>query len=104
MSIWLYEHHLVGLLIGLATFLIIGLFHPLVIKGYYYFGMNCRWYFFLTGVITAVLSIFCTDIILSVLAGVTSFSCFWSIKEISEQRERVRKGWFPENPKNRDKT
>ena len=28
----------VGILIGLATFLIIGLFHPLVIKGEYYFG------------------------------------------------------------------
>ena len=26
----------VGILIGLATFLIIGLFHPLVIKGEYY--------------------------------------------------------------------
>ena len=25
--------------------------------------------------------------------------CFWSIKEVFEQRERVRKGWFPKNPK-----
>jgi hypothetical protein len=31
--------------------------------------------------------------------GVTAFSSFWSIIEVFEQRERVRKGWFPENPK-----
>ncbi|MDE7418663.1 MAG: DUF4491 family protein [Muribaculaceae bacterium] len=33
------------------------------------------------------------------LLGVTAFSCFWSILEVKEQRERVRKGWFPANPK-----
>ena len=31
-----------GVIIGLSTFLIIGLFHPLVIKGYYYLGLKCR--------------------------------------------------------------
>ena len=31
----------------------------------------------------------------SVLLGVTGFSCFWSVKELFDQRERVRKGWFP---------
>jgi hypothetical protein len=30
---------------------------------------------------------------------VVGFSCFWSIHEIIEQRERVRKGWFPRNPR-----
>ena len=29
-----------GLLVGLATFLIIGLFHPLVIKAEYYIGVS----------------------------------------------------------------
>ena len=29
-------------------------------------------------------------------------SCLWSIKELFEQRERVRKGWFPENPKHKN--
>jgi hypothetical protein len=23
----------------------------------------------------------------------------WSIKELKEQRRRVKKGWFPQNPK-----
>ena len=31
----------------------------------------------------------------STIIGVTAFSCFWSILELFEQRECVRKGWFP---------
>jgi hypothetical protein len=31
--------------------------------------------------------------------GVFGFSSLWSIHEIIEQEERVKKGWFPANPK-----
>ena len=34
----------------------------------------------------------------SILAGV-GMSCLWSILELFEQEERVKKGWFPANPK-----
>lgn len=91
--------HISGLLIGLATFLIIGIFHPLVIKGEYYFGQTCRWWFGLCGVGFLIASLLVEDTAVSALLGVTAFSCFWSIKEVAEQRERVRKGWFPENPR-----
>ena len=37
---FLTAHHLLGLTIGLCAFLCIGLFHPLVIKGEYYFGVK----------------------------------------------------------------
>ena len=36
-----------GPLIGLATFLIIGVFHPIVIKTEYYFGTRPWWIFLL---------------------------------------------------------
>ena len=39
------------------------------------------------------------DTLLSTLLGVVAFSSFWSILELFQQRERVRKGWFPANPK-----
>ena len=39
-----------GLLVGLATFLIIGLFHPIVIKSEYHFGVRCWWVFLLVGI------------------------------------------------------
>lgn len=91
-----------GLIIGAATFLIIGLFHPIVIKAEYYFGVRCWWAFLLVGLIAAVGALFVEGVVLSTLLGVFAFSSFWSILEIFEQRERVRKGWFPENPKRKD--
>ena len=37
------------------------------------------------------------------LLGVFAFSCFWTVHEITEQEERVRKGWFPANPNRKSK-
>jgi hypothetical protein len=39
------------------------------------------------------------EIVISTILGVTIFSCFWSILELFEQRERVHKGWFPRKEK-----
>ena len=36
---FLAQYNLTGIVIGVATFLIIGIFHPLVIKGEYWFGV-----------------------------------------------------------------
>lgn len=88
-----------GLMIGLGTFLIIGLFHPVVIKAEYYFGTKCWWWFLVVGVLLIVASLWVNSILVSALLGVTAFSCFWSILEVFQQQERVRKGWFPRNPK-----
>ncbi len=87
-----------GILIGVSTFLIIGLFHPLVIKAEYYIGVKSWWLFLLLGVISALLSLFISNLFLSILFGVVAFSSFWSIGEVFEQRKRVQKGWFPKNP------
>lgn len=95
----LEKFHMAGLFVGLCTFLIIGLFHPLVIKGEYYFGEKIKWWFLFFGIVFLALSLAVDGIILSSLLGVTSFSCFWSVKEVKEQVERVRKGWFPSNPR-----
>jgi hypothetical protein len=88
-----------GLGIGLATFLIIGLFHPVVIKAEYYWGTKCWWIFLVLGTIGVIASLFVENIFISALLGVFSFSSFWTIKEVFEQKERVKKGWFPRNPK-----
>ncbi|MGM9803500.1 MAG: DUF4491 family protein [Muribaculaceae bacterium] len=90
-----------GIIIGVSTFLIIGVFHPIVIKGEYYFGTRCWWCFLLAGLVLLVAAALVESVLASALLGVTSFSCFWSILEIFEQQERVRKGWFPRNPKRR---
>ena len=87
-----------GIIVGLAAFLIIGIFHPIVIKAEYYLGVKCWWIFMLAGIVLGVLSLTSEGLIVSSLLGVTAFSSFWSILELKQQKERVRKGWFPKGP------
>ena len=96
---FLTTHHLLGLIIGISTFLVIGIFHPIVVKAHYYWGTECWWIFLVLGIIGIVLSIIITEVLWSAILGVFAFSSFWTIKELFEQQERVKKGWFPKNPK-----
>ena len=96
-------YNLTGLIIGICTFLIIGLFHPVVIKAEYYWGTGCTYFFLDLGIVGTVAAMWVTKVLRSSLLGVFAFSSFWTIKEIFEQEERVRKGWFPENPKRKKK-
>lgn len=96
-------YNLTGVLIGLITFLVIGFFHPLVIKGEYYFGVKCWWVFLVMGIAGIAGALFLHNIILSTACGVFAFSSFWSIGELFEQKKRVEKGWFPRREKNREK-
>ncbi len=95
--------HFYGLIIGAATFLIIGLFHPLVIKGEYYFGVRIWWVFLLLGLLGIAGSLLVANEVISILLGVFAFSSLWGIGEVFEQRKRVQKGWFPANPKRKSK-
>ncbi len=92
-----------GPVIGLTTFLIIGLFHPLVIKGEYYFGQKVNYAFLTVGIAALAGAFFCEGVYASAILAVIGFSSFWSILEVREQRERVRKGWFPANPKRKNR-
>ena len=65
--------HFTGILITVCTFVIIGVFHPLV-----------------------------ANVLLSSILGVLGASLLWSIGELFSQKRRVEKGWFPMNPKRKD--
>ena len=95
--------HFSGIIIGVATFLIIGFFHPIVIKAEYWFGVKCWWVFLLVGLITLAASLVIANPVLSVLCAVFGASSLWSIGELFHQRRRVEKGWFPKNPKRKGK-
>lgn len=90
-----------GLIIGVSVFLLIGLFHPIVIKAEYYFGKRVWWVFGVTGLASMAGSILAQDLCLSLFLGVFSMVCLWSIPELFQQEQRVKKGWFPKNPKRR---
>ena len=91
-----------GIAIGFVTFLVIGIFHPIVIKTEYHFGKKRWWIFLIAGLIFTLASIFVKNNYHSIILGVIAFSSYWSILEMFEQHERVRKGWFPMNPKRKD--
>lgn len=94
--------HFEGIIIAVATFFIIGSFHPIVIKAEYYWGVKCWPAFALVGIVLLAGSLFISSTLAAALVGVTGCSALWSILEIFEQRERVRKGWFPRNPNRKD--
>lgn len=88
-----------GALLGLSTFLIIGVFHPIVIKTEYHFGTRPWMAFLAVGIGCGIASLFIAHVFWSAVIAIIGFSCLWSIIEIFEQRQRVIKGWFPMNPK-----
>lgn len=88
-----------GLMIGIIAFLIIGVFHPIIIKCEYYFTEKIWPVFLITGILTIVLSCFIHQAIVSAALAIFGCTCLWSIIELKEQTKRVEKGWFPKNPK-----
>lgn len=88
-----------GIIIGIGAFLIIGALHPVVIKTEYYAGVGAWPVFLVSGLICICFSLLAASFIVSALLAILGFSLLWSIRELHEQQERVKKGWFPQNPK-----
>ena len=88
-----------GIIIGISTFLIIGLFPPVGLKAESDWGTKCWWICLVLGVLGIIGALLVESILISSLLGVFAFSSFWTIKEVFDQRKRVLKGWFPMNPK-----
>lgn len=92
-----------GILIAVICFAGIGVFHPIVIKAEYHFGKNCWPVFLVCGLALIVASALVSSIPVSVILGGIGCCCLWSIWELFEQEKRVKRGWFPENPKRKKK-
>ncbi len=91
--------HFTGIIIAISTFLVIGAFHPMVIKMEYHTGTRYWWTFLMAGVAFVAAALFIENVIASSVCGVVGASFLWSIGELFEQRKRVLRGWFPMNPK-----
>ena len=84
-----------GIWIGAAAFVIIGILHPVVIKVEFHWGTGMWPLFLAAGLACMVASLFVCETVISALLGTLGFSLIWSIRELFEQRQRVKKGWFP---------
>jgi hypothetical protein len=90
-----------GVALGFIMLLLIGFGHILIIKGEYYFGTKLWPLFLIFGLLSVIASIFVNSALLLGILGITGFIFLWSIYELFQQKERVRKGWFPKNTNKR---
>ena len=96
--------NLKGIILGALSFLIIGVWHPIVIKGEYHFGRKvCMPAFAAIGVACVALSLRVKNTILNAAIALFGFSALWGINEVAEQEQRVERGWFPATPKRQGK-
>lgn len=84
-----------GLLLGLATLLIIGLGFVWVIRGERYFGLLWWPYVMALGVALILASLFVPSAWASALLGVAGASLVWGATEFKEQAVRAELGWYP---------
>jgi hypothetical protein len=88
-----------GIAIGIIAFLVIGLFHPLVIYCEYHAGTKLWPVFLITGILLCAISLFVKHPVFNATLGIIAFTCFWSILELFKQRKRVERGWFQKKQK-----
>ena len=88
-----------GVMIAAVCFLVIGVFHPIVIWAEYCVSSRCWPVFLLAGLLFLAASLVVSQVLVSTVLGVIGCSCLWSILELKEQEKRVERGWFPKNPR-----
>lgn len=93
--------HFEGILIGFASLLVIGVFHPIVIWAEYYFSARIWPLFLAAGILLLGAALFLVGL-LSIVLALVGVACLWSIRELKEQSRRVERGWFPRNPKRKN--
>ena len=102
------ELNLEGVVVGAASLLVIGAFHPLVIWCEYRFTQRIWPVFLIAGLLCLLAALLMMGLglwrgeggtVLSILLGLLGAGCLWSIRELKEQAKRVERGWFPKNPK-----
>lgn len=95
--------HFQGVLLGLISLALIGVLHPVVIKGEFYCGAKIWIFFLLGGVLSLAASLFIENFFLSAAFGILGFDLLWCVPEVVQQKKRVEKGWFPKGPSHRGK-
>ena len=83
-----------GVAVGIVALVMIGVFHPIVIKCEYYFSHKI-WPLFLAAGIGFLLAALFTNGMLSMILGLAGVSCLWSIRELQEQARRVVRDGVP---------
>lgn len=84
-----------GLLLGIATILIVGLGFLWVIRGERFFGLLWWPYVIALGLALIGASLFVASDWGSALLGILGASLIWGASEFKEQAVRAELGWYP---------
>ena len=71
------DFNFLGLIISVGVFLLIGVFHPIVIKTEYYFSDRVWPVFLVGGIISVICSLLVDNTVGSALLGALGCSFFW---------------------------
>ena len=69
----------------------------------YHWTARCWPAFLAAGLVFLALSLAVEHTLGSVVLGILGCSSLWSILELREQEKRVERGWFPRNPRRKEK-
>ena len=78
-----------GIIVGVFTFIMIGVLHVAVVKIERVIGSHIWPWFVVLGLIFGVTSLMVADVLSSALLGVSGFLFAWSGPELRKQSERV---------------
>lgn len=81
-----------GIILGIVTFVMIGVLHVAVVKIERIWGAHLWPGFVILGLLMGVASLFVDDVLVSALLGINGFMFAWSGPELKKQRERVLRG------------
>jgi hypothetical protein len=78
-----------GIIVGIYTFIMIGVLHFAVVKIERVIGSHIWPWFIVLGLVFGVASVMVSDVLASALLGVSGFLLAWSGPELRKQKERV---------------
>jgi hypothetical protein len=90
-----------GILVGIATFFIIGLGFVWVIRGERYLGYLWWPYAMGLGIVCVIASLFIAADFGAALTGALGASLIWGSTELKEQAIRGELGWYPYHDRKR---
>ncbi len=88
-----------GIILGVVTFIMIGVLHVAVVKIERLWGSGLWPVFIVLGLLFGLSSLFVDDVLISALLGVNGFLFAWSGPELKKQKERVENAtqhWIPQ--------
>ena len=80
-----------GIILGVVTFVMIGVLHVSVVKIERIWGAQLWPGFVILGALFGIGSLFVDDVLISALLGVNGFLFAWSGPELKKQKERVER-------------